>query len=54
MWYEIGGYGRDICAAAMISGVSGAAPKLVAAERRVKDGGYLRADEYVPDALGVL
>jgi hypothetical protein len=32
----MGGYGRDICAAAMISGVSGA------------------ADEYVPDALGVL
>jgi hypothetical protein len=30
----MGGYGRDICAAAMISGVS--------------------ADEYAPDALGVL
>lgn len=42
----------------MMSGVSGAAQESVTRlrreKRRVKQGSYLRADEYVPDALGVL
>jgi hypothetical protein len=54
----MGGYGRAIWAAAMMSGVS--INKLVPGMRlpktktRLKVVGCLPAEEYVPDALGVL
>jgi len=54
----MGGYGRAICAAAIISGVS--MKQLVTEMRspktktRPKVTGGLPAEEYVPDALGVL
>lgn len=49
----MGGYGRDMCVAAMMSGVSGATMQ-VNHGFRINVSRSLPADEYVPVALGVL
>jgi len=49
----MGGYGRGaICAADMVSGISGFSLAQIPPNRRVNCS--LPAEEYVPDALGVL
>lgn len=53
----MGGYGRDICAAAMMSGVSkvkGLANYCIYVKDARVTRSCLPADEYAPDALGVL